>query len=78
MIELEKLLNSLYKGVPVEKKALIALCSFSFSNSVSDKKHIFTLLDSVVIDTGASLINNISIYSLDGKYRLKLLINTIE
>jgi hypothetical protein len=77
MPELEKLLNSLYKDLPVNKADLVSLCSFSFIDSIEDKKRIFSLLDNLSDSTGNTFIKQITIYMVDKKYRLKLLINTI-
>lgn len=77
MLALENLLNILYKDMPVSKQALSSICSFYFLDSIAEKKRVFDLLDEVALNEGHTLIKNISIYNLNGQYRLKLLINTI-
>ena len=77
MIELEKLLNILYRGVPVDKQALLSICAFSFSDSIEAKKNIFMLLDDLSRSSGNAIINHITIYKLEDRYRLKLLINNV-
>lgn len=77
MPELEKLLNSLYKDLPINKTELISLCQFSFNDDMEDKQRIFTLLDNIGDLKGNTVIKQITIYSSDNAYRLKLLVNTI-
>lgn len=77
MPELEKLLNSLYKDMPINKSDLVVLCNFSFINNIDDKKRIFELLDSIADSKGNTLIKQISIYSTNNEYHLKILVDTV-
>lgn len=77
MPELEKLLNSLYKDLPIDKTGLILLCNFSFINDIEDKRKIFELLDSIADTKGNTVIKNITIYPINNTYRLKLLVDTV-
>lgn len=72
MIELEKLLNSLYVGVPVDQELLEVFKLFSFTDTMDERKCLLEFLDDIVINHGKNLISNIAVHKTDNSFQLKI------
>lgn len=76
MIELEKLLNDLYKGIPIKKDSLGKLTTFVIPREFKNRREIFELLDDLSSSEGKDMLEHIEIYKKNEHYQLKVFINT--